>query len=120
MKRFILLVAACASHGPTAATGGFRVTYPDAANARVKAGGKLYFKPSAQCAYDDGKDAHWAITGAHVTGGALPPGVTIEDGVVTGTAQKPGDYTATLTITGVTCAGKPYPDQTADVHVTVK
>ena len=110
------MLAACTPHaGGTAA---FAVSYPDAAAARVKVGARFYAKPSARCTHDDGSDARWAITGAHVVSGELPPGIAIEDGALTGTPSKAGDYTAQLAVTGVTCAGKPAADQTVDVHIT--
>jgi hypothetical protein len=114
-----LALAACTPRGGAADTATFHVAYPDAASARAKLGAHFYAKPVAQCAYDSGKEARWAITGAHVTGGALPPGIAIEDGVLTGTPTKAGDYAATVTVGGVTCGGKPYPDQVADVHIVV-
>ena len=110
------MLAACTPHGGGA--GGFAVTYPDATAARVRVGGHIYVKPSATCTRNDGTEARWAITGAQVTSGVLPPGVSIEDGTITGSPTAAGDFTATLSISGITCAGKPYPDQTASVHIT--
>lgn len=97
--------------------GGFHVGYPDAVNATAKVGRRFYAKPVAQCVYDNGREAHWAITGAKIETGALPSGLTIEDGAITGTPTKPGDYTARIKLTGITCAGKPYPDQAVAVTI---
>jgi hypothetical protein len=108
---------ACMPHGDAAR---FAVTFPDAAAARTKVGARFYAKPAARCVRDDGSDARWAITGARVASGELPPGIAIEDGVLTGTPSKAGDFTAELVVSGVTCAGKSYPDQTVDVHITVR
>ena len=110
-----MLLAAC---GPHADTASFQVSYPNAAAARAKVGKPFYAKPEARCVYDNGREARWAITGAHVVSGELPPGVAIEDGALTGTPTKPGTYSARVQLSGVTCAGKPYPDQTADVTIT--
>ena len=112
-----LTLVACMPHGDTA---GFTVSFPDAAATRTKVGAPFYAKPAANCVRDDGSEARWAITGAHVGSGELPPGVGIEDGVLTGKPSQAGDFTAQIVITGVTCAGKSYPDQTAAVHITVR
>jgi hypothetical protein len=111
-------LAACAPHGDAATT--FGVSFPDAAAARTKVGVRFYAKPVARCVRDDGSDARWAITGARVVSGALPPGIAIEDGVLTGRPTSSGDFGARLVIFGVSCAGRSYPDQTVDVHLTVR
>jgi hypothetical protein len=117
------IIAALVACGPRGGGGSdtatFHVAYPDATTARTKVGARFYAKPAARCVREDGSDARWAIVGAHVTSGELPPGITIEDGALTGTPTKAGEYAATVSIGGVTCAGKPYPDQVADVHITV-
>ena len=110
-------VAGCTPHAGGAET--FGISYPDAASARTKVGKRFNAKPSARCTRDDGSEARWAITGAHVASGALPPGIAIEDGELNGTPTKAGDFTARLVIKGVSCAGRSFPDQTVDVHVTV-
>jgi hypothetical protein len=112
----LVVVAACAhaSSGPA----GFSIAYPDATTAKL--GKKLYAQPAGQCRYENGRDARWAITGARVTSGALPPGVSIEDGALTGTPTKAGDYHAQVAFTGVTCAGKDLADQTIDVAIRVR
>jgi len=112
----IVALVACMPHGDA---GKFAVTFPDAAAVRTKVGAKFYAKPSARCIRDDGSEARWAITGAHVASGELPPGIGIEDGVLTGTPSKAGDFSAQIVVSGVTCAGTSYPDQTADVHIVV-
>jgi hypothetical protein len=97
------VVGACV-HGAGTGAAGFSIAYPDATTARV--GKKFYAKPAGQCRYDNGRDARWAITGARVASGELPPGVSIEDGALTGTPAKAGSYHAQVTFTGITCAGK--------------
>jgi hypothetical protein len=113
----VLAVVACTPRGGGAET--FGVSYPDATSGRAKLGARFSAKPSARCLRDDGSEARWAITGARVASGALPPGITIEDGELAGTPTRAGDFSARLVISGITCAGKSYPDQTLDVHVTV-
>ncbi|MBV8756612.1 MAG: putative Ig domain-containing protein, partial [Deltaproteobacteria bacterium] len=98
----VMLVAACA-HAGGGGNAGFSIAYPASTG---KVGAKLYAQPTAQCRYDNGRDARWATTGAHVVSGELPPGVSIEDGVLTGKPTKAGSYTARIAFSGVTCAGK--------------
>jgi len=116
------VVVACAlagcPHPGTGGSAGFSIAYPDATHG--KAGKKLYAKPEGQCHYDNGRDARWAITGARVTSGELPPGVTIEDGAITGTPKTSGSYRAQITFSGVTCAGKPIADPTIDVAIEIR
>jgi hypothetical protein len=116
MRMWLLVLVACAhARGGSA---GFSIAYPDAATAKV--GTKFYAKPAGQCRYDNGRDARWAITGAHVTTGELLPGITIEDGALTGTPTQAGEYHAQIAFTGVTCAGKELADQTIDVAIRVR
>jgi hypothetical protein len=112
----VLAVAACA-HATTGAAG-FSIAYPDAAAAKV--GKKLYAQPAGQCRYENGRDARWAITGARVASGELPPGVSIIDGTITGMPTRPGAYQAQIVFTGVMCAGKDLADQTIDVAISVR
>lgn len=95
----------------------FQVQYP-AAPARL--GKHFQVKPSATCRYDDGRDARWAITGARVDAGELPPGLVIEDGAIGGVPTKPGTYSAKIALTGVSCAGKALPDQVVDVTISAR
>ena len=112
---FVVVLAACAHASGGAA--GFSIAYPGAGSGKV---GKKYYAPATgQCHYDNGRDARWAITGARVTGGELPAGLTLEDGAITGTPTKPGVYHAQITLTGVTCAGKEQRDQTVDVAISI-
>lgn len=60
------------------------------------------------------------MTGARVTAGELPPGMTLEDGVIGGVPKQAGDFTATIEFLDVTCAGKPYAGQVVDVQITVQ
>jgi hypothetical protein len=119
---FVLVIGcggARATGGTAAESGGFRIAYPDAAIAG-KTGKRFYAKPTTQCTYDNGRDAHWAITGAHIETGELPPGVTIEDGAITGTPTKTGEFNARILVTGISCAGKSYPDEHVDVKLVVR
>jgi hypothetical protein len=113
----VLFVAACA-HASGTGSAGFSIAYPDATTAKV--GKKFYAKPAGQCRYENGRDARWAITGARVTSGELPPGVSIEDGALTGTPTKAGAYQAQIAFSGVTCAGKELAEQTIDVAISVR
>ena len=126
----MLLLAACTHAGsssPSGDTGGFRVFYPTARDAcaagpcafTLKSKSRMQAKPAAACRYDNGRDAKWANTGARVADGALPPGLALEDGAIAGAPSAAGDYHVTIMFTGVTCAGKPQPDQRVDVPITV-
>ena len=128
MKRWLVVLAACAHAGAGGAggtggtggasgDGGFRVFYPDTS---TKLGKHFQAKPSADCKRDDGSDARWAASGARVASGELPPGLSIEDAAIGGVPTKAGTYSAKIVVTAVTCAGKPQPDQTVDVTITVK
>ncbi len=86
----------------------------------AKLGERFYAKPAGQCHHEDGSDARWAIGGARVAGGELPPGLTLEDGVIGGVPKAAGTFKATIAFSGVTCATTSYPDQTVDVLITVK
>lgn len=112
-------VAACVHGGGAGGNGGaaFSIAYPASTG---KVGAKFYAQPTAQCHYDNGRDARWAITGAHVVSGELPPGVGIEDGALTGTPKQAGTYHARVTFSGVTCEGKAVADPTIDVAITIR
>lgn len=96
------------------------MTYPDAAGATAKLGKRFYAKPIAHCRYQNGHDARWTMGGAKVVSGELPPGLTLEDGVVGGVPNKAGEYQARIELSNVECAGKPYTGQGADIHISVK
>lgn len=119
-------LCACAHRGGGAGGGageeeaGFSLSYPDAVSATAKVGKRFYAKPVGRCHYDDGREARWTMTGAHVTSGELPPGLTLEDGVVGGVPTKAGSYQAHIELSGVMCAGKPYEGQAVDIGITVK
>ena len=102
--------------------GGFRVFYPDAGTKGVRAtkGKRLHAKPAASCTYADGREARWVSTGARVEQGALAPGLVLEDGAIGGVPTAAGAFTATIKFSGVTCAGKPQPDQHVDLAITVR
>ena len=119
---FLVLVLGCGGlrgAGGASETGGVHVSYPDAQQATAKLRKHFYAKPTAQCAYENGREAHWAITGARIDSGTLPNGVTIEDGAITGTPSKRGAFAAKIKVTGISCAGKPSPDEIVDVKVDV-
>lgn len=118
-----LVCAACVRGSNAGGTAGpFTITYPDAPATGVKAnrGERFYAKPTAQCFYDNGREAAWRMTGARVTAGALPPGLALEDGVIGGTPKQRGSYQATIEFSEVTCAGKAHPGQVVDVQITVQ
>lgn len=117
------VASACVHRGGAGgAAAGFSISYPDATvmSAPAKVGSRFYAKPAGQCHHEDGSDARWAIGGAQVASGELPPGLTLEDGVIGGVPKTAGTFKATIAFTGVTCATTPYPDQTVDVLITVK
>jgi hypothetical protein len=116
MWKCVVVLAACA-HGGAAGSAGFSIAYPATTG---KVGAKFYAQPAAQCHYDNGRDARWAITGAHVVSGELPPGVAIEDGALTGTPKTAGSYHARIAFDGATCEGKAVPDAVADVAITIR
>ncbi|HEU0032730.1 MAG TPA: hypothetical protein VFQ53_18995 [Kofleriaceae bacterium] len=119
----VVALAACAS-GRGGGSGGasFRVFYPDAQSGelRAKVGKRFYAKPVAQCTYDNGREGHWAMTGAKLDSGELPPGFTIEDGAIAGTADKPGSWTVRVKFSGVTCAGEPRDPQLVDLTLVAR
>jgi hypothetical protein len=109
---WVVLFAACAHAGGS----GFRVFYAtDTALAKTH----YQVRPSADCKYEDGRDARWSVTGARVESGELPPGLALEDAAINGTPTTGGTFTAHLVLTGVECAGKELPDQHVDVKITV-
>lgn len=122
MRRlWVVVFAGCVHHAaPTTGTAGFSVAYPDAHGAKVKQGARFYAKPEAKCTYDDGREARWTIAGAHVASGELPPGLTLEDGVIGGVAKQAGRYHAKIELSDVTCAGKPVEGHAVDVDITVQ
>lgn len=122
MRAFALLLLATAC--PPAGSGteaSFRIFYPDAsAGVTAHVGKRFFAKPAGQCTYPDGRDARWSTTGARVASGELPAGLTLEDGAIGGTPKSAGTATLQIRFAGVTCAGKPYPDQTVDITITVR
>jgi hypothetical protein len=124
VKRLALLgvLAACPGPKRPQAEAGFRVFYPDAgaAGLRAKTGKRMQAKPAAACTYPDGREARWANTGASVEQGALAPGLVLEDGAIGGIPTQVGSFTATIHFAGVTCAGKPEPEQHVPVTITVR
>ena len=120
--------AACA-HGAGGGGGGagggeasFAITYPDAppTGATAKTGKRFYAKPEGRCLYENGREARWTMGGARVASGELPPGLTLEDGVIGGVPNKPGTYSFHIEFSSVMCAGKPYEGHGADVQIIVK
>jgi hypothetical protein len=124
-----VVCAACA-RGTGAGGGGggdgenatFSISYPDAppTGASAKLGKRFYAKPEGRCLYDNGREARWTIGGARVTSGELPPGLTLEDGVIGGVPKQAGSYQFHVEFSSVMCAGKPYEGQAVDVQITVK
>ncbi|HEY5921039.1 MAG TPA: hypothetical protein VIV11_05180 [Kofleriaceae bacterium] len=132
MGRIWLLVICVACARGSSAGGGagggddgeatFSITYPDAppTGTSAKAGKRFYAKPVGRCLYENGREARWTIGGARVTSGDLPPGLTLEDGVIGGVPTTSGLYAFHIEFSSVTCAGKPYEGQAVDVQITVK
>src|SRR5262245_40856426 len=100
----------------------FSIAYPDAPATGVsaKTGKRYYAKPEGRCLYENGREARWTMGGARVASGELPPGLTLEDGVIGGMPSKAGSYQAHIELSNVMCAGKAYQGQGADVHIDVK
>ncbi len=96
----------------------FTFGYPDAGPGKV--GKKYYAKLAGDCRYDNGREARWTITGAHVASGALPPGLSLEDGSITGTPKQAGTYAAEIALSGMTCAGKATKDRTVSVSIEIR
>ncbi len=94
------------------------VSYPDLGTAKV--GHAFHAAPAARCEYGDGRPSQWGSTGARVEGGALPPGLSLDDGAIVGTPTTAGTFDATVVFHGVACGGKPFADQRATVHITVR
>jgi hypothetical protein len=118
------LVAACgagARGGGGTSASGFRVFYADmpAGGFHAKVGKRFYAKPVGNCKYDDGRDAHWAMTGARVTTGKLPPGLTLEDGAISGVPVEPGSFPLQIEVAGLTCKSDAYDKQVLDVTIVV-
>ncbi len=113
MRWFLLVLTAC-THAAT--SGGFRIQYP---NDTAIMHQHFEVKPSADCKYDDGRDARWTTAGSQIESGKLPPGLTLEDGAINGTPSETGTFKARIALTGVTCAGKSMPDQHVDVSISV-
>jgi hypothetical protein len=110
----------CPHRGAGGESAGFSISYPDAAHATAKVGSHFGAKPEGRCNYDDGREARWTTTGARVASGELPPGLTLEDGVIGGVPTKTGSYQARIELSGVMCAGKAYDTQIVDIGITVK
>jgi hypothetical protein len=119
----LAVLGACPhKNGGMAGTPGFAISYPDAGvmSTPAKVGKHFSAKPAGQCFRDDGTEGRWAMSGAKLTSGELPPGLTLEDGEIAGVPKAAGTFKATIELGEVTCAGKPYPGQTVSVLITVK
>jgi hypothetical protein len=114
----LALLAACGPKAGAASDASFRVFYPDAPFQAV-AGKRFAIKPVGQCVYANGRDARWAMTGARIDDGELPPGLVIEEGAIAGTPKQPGSWTVRVKFSGITCAGKSLDPQVVDVAITV-
>jgi hypothetical protein len=123
----LVLCAACARGTGAGGAGAgeessFSVSYPDAPATGTSAPlrKRFYAKPEGRCLYDNGREARWTIGGARVVKGELPPGLTLEDGVIGGVPTQMGTYRFQIELSNITCAGKPYEGQAVDVQITVK
>jgi hypothetical protein len=119
------LLGACAHRGQDAGgmgTPGWSIRYPDA-EATSKAahvGKRFYAKPAGACFYENGHEARWTSGGVRVASGELPPGLTLEDGVIGGVPKSAGTFNAKIEFSDVNCAGKSLDTQSVDVVITVK
>jgi hypothetical protein len=117
---WVVVVMGCAARTTPTQSAGFAVSYPDAQRVTVKQGARFYAKPEARCTYEDtGREARWTISGARLASGELPPGLTLEDGVIGGVPKQAGNFHAKIEFATVTCAGKTLEGQTVDVDISV-
>jgi hypothetical protein len=116
----IVFATACGAKGGGDAT--FKVFYPDppADGFKAKVGKKFFMKPVAQCVYSNGRDARWSMTGARLATGKLPPGLTLEEGKISGTPVEAGSFSFAIEFTGVSCAGDKRGSQTVEVTIVAK
>src|SRR5262249_53457594 len=113
MRALAIVVAIAACAGAQGPTGDFplQVFYPDGeAGLKGKVGKRFNAKPTAHCSHD-GNEARWAMTGA-THDQPMPPGLTLEDGQIAGVPKQAGTYNVRVVFHGLTCASKPFPDQT--------
>jgi hypothetical protein len=57
------------------------------------------------------------MTGASLATGKLPPGFTLEDGVIAGTPIEAGAWSVAVQFNGVICAGERHPPQLVEVTI---
>lgn len=124
LRRALLLVACCACAGARGGGGDatFRVFYPDppADGFKAKVGKKFFIKAVGQCVYGNGRDAKWSMTGSRIASGKLPPGMTLEEGKISGIAVEAGSFAVAIEFDGVVCAGTKRPAQTVEVTIVTK
>ncbi len=122
MRVLLLLCFACAGARGGGGDATFRVFYPDppAVGFKAKVGKKLFHKAVGKCTYTTGREGKWSMTGARLSTGKLPPGLTLEDGKIAGTPIEAGTWAVAVEFDGVVCAGNKRPSQTVEVTIVAK
>jgi hypothetical protein len=113
----VVIVTACGAKGGGDAT--FKVFYPDppAEGFKAKVGKQFFIKPVAQCVYGNGRDARWSMTGAKLATGKLPPGLTLEEGKISGTPVEAGTFPVVIEFDGVVCGGTKQTNQRVEITI---
>lgn len=62
----------------------------------------------------------WSYSHATLDYGSLPPGMAIDNGVISGAAEMAGTWVISIKFIGVECNGTGFPDQEADVPIQVR
>lgn len=125
----IALCCACGARGGGDAT--FRVFYPDPQfrdgsrgvpgdGFKAKVGKKFFLEAVGQCTYTNGREGKWSMTGARLASGKLPPGLSLEEGKISGRPIEAGTWAVAIEFDGVVCAGAKRPAQTIEVTIVAK
>jgi hypothetical protein len=62
----------------------------------------------------------WSYGSAVLDNGSLPPGMAIDNGVISGAPEAPGTWVVSIKFTGILCNGTGFPDQETDVPIQVR
>jgi len=129
LKNLILVTAlvvffgGCMSHLKSANVGGnsqrssgrshepFRVFYY---NSNGKVGHHINVKPTAVC------EQTWGYSAANLISPELPPGTSLNHGVLGGTPSQPGSWELKIRFIGLHCGGVSHPDYTGLIQTTIK